>query len=43
MSKLFTYIEKLVAERFFGTVTLGFKDGKVCFIKVEKHLKLTDF
>ena len=42
MSKLFTYIEKLVAQKFFGTLTLSFQNGKLCNIKVERSLKPTD-
>jgi len=42
MSKLFTYIEKLVAQGFFGTLTLSFQNGKLCNIKVERSLKPED-
>ena len=42
MKKLIAYLEKLVARRFFGTVTLRFQDGNLCDIKVERHLKPTD-
>ena len=36
------YLEKLVAERFFGTVTLSFQSGRLCNIKVERSLKPED-
>ncbi len=42
MSKLFTYIEKLVAQKFFGTLTLSFQNGKLFNIKVERSLRPTD-
>jgi len=42
MSKLFTYIEKLVAQGFFGTLTLGFQNGKLVSIKVERSLRPDD-
>jgi hypothetical protein len=29
MKKLITYLEKLIAEGFFGTVTLSFQSGKL--------------
>jgi len=29
MSKLFAYIEKLVAQGFFGTLTRSFQNGKL--------------
>jgi len=42
MSKLIMFIEKLVAEGFFGTLTLSFQNGKLSNIKVERSLKPTD-
>ncbi|HPQ72166.1 MAG TPA: hypothetical protein PKW95_23795 [bacterium] len=42
MKKLFAYIEKLVAQGFFGTLTLSFQNGKLCNIKVERSLKPED-
>ncbi|MDP8223081.1 MAG: hypothetical protein P9L99_06960 [Candidatus Lernaella stagnicola] len=42
MKKLFAYIEKLVAEGFFGTLTLSFQNGKLSNVKVERSLKPTD-
>ncbi|MCZ7585372.1 MAG: hypothetical protein M5R36_19660 [Deltaproteobacteria bacterium] len=42
MSKLFTYIEKLVANKFFGTLTLSLQNGKLCGIEVERSLRPDD-
>jgi len=42
MKKLMAYLEKLIAEGFFGTVTLSFQSGKLCNIKVERSLKPTE-
>jgi len=42
MKKLIAYLDKLIAERFFGTVKLSFQGGKLCNIKVERSLKPTD-
>ena len=42
MSKLFALIEKLMAEGFFGTLTLSFQNGKLCNVKVERNLKPSD-
>ncbi len=42
MSKLFAFIERLVAEGFFGTLTLSFQNGKLANVKVERSLKPTD-
>ena len=42
MKKLIAYLEKLIADRFFGSVTLSFQNGKLCNIKVERNMKLTD-
>ena len=42
MKKVFAYIEKLVAEGFFGTLTLSFQNGKLSNVKVERSLKPTD-
>ena len=42
MKKLIAYLEKLIAEGFFGTVTVSFKEGRIFSIKVERHLKPTD-
>ena len=42
MSKLFAFIEHLVSEGFFGTLTLSFQNGKLCNIKVERNLKPSD-
>ena len=42
MKKLIAYLEKLIAERFFGSVTRSFQNGKLCNIKVERNLKLSD-
>ena len=42
MKKLMAYLEKLIAEGFFGTVTLSFQSGNLCNIKVERSLKPTD-
>ena len=42
MKKLIAYLEKLIVEGFFGTVTLSFQSGKLCNVKVERSLKPTD-
>ena len=42
MKKLFAYIEKLVTQGFFGTLTLSFQNGKLCNIKVERSIKPED-
>ena len=42
MNKLMAYLEKLIAEGFFGTVTLSFQNGKLANVKVERSLKPTD-
>jgi len=42
MKKLIAYFEKLIADRFFGSVTLSFQNGKLCNIKVERNMKLSD-
>ncbi len=42
MKKLIAYLEKLIADRFFGSVTLSFQNGRICNIKVEQNLKLSD-
>jgi len=42
MKKLMAYLEKLIAEGFFGTVTLSFQSGKLCNIKGERSLKPTE-
>ena len=42
MKKLIAYLEALITEQFFGTVTLSFQSGKLCNIKVERSLRPTD-
>ena len=42
MSRLFAYIEKLVAQKFFGTLSLSFQNGKLCGIKIEKRMSPDD-
>ncbi|MDP8255412.1 MAG: hypothetical protein P9M14_06665 [Candidatus Alcyoniella australis] len=42
MNKLIAYLEKLVADRFFGSVTLSFQNSKLCNVKVERNFKPTD-
>ncbi len=42
MKKLIAFLEALIAERFFGMVTLSFQSGKLCNIKVERSLKPED-
>lgn len=40
--RLIAYLEKLIADQFFGMVTLSFQNGKLCNIKVERNMKLSD-
>jgi len=42
MKKIMAYIMKLASEKFFGTVTLSFQNGRVCNIRVERSLKPED-
>jgi len=42
MKKIMAYIQKLMTEKFFGTVTLSFQNGRVCNIRVERSLKPED-
>ena len=42
MKKIMAYMLKLAAEKFFGTVTLSFQNGRVCNIRVERSLKPED-
>ena len=42
MKRIVAYIMKLASEKFFGTVTLSFQNGRICNIKVERNLKLSD-
>ncbi len=42
LKKIVAYIMQLASEKFFGTVTLSFPNGRICYIKVERNMKLTD-
>ena len=42
MKKIVAYIQKLAAEKFFGTLTLSFQNGRICNIRVERSLKPED-
>jgi len=42
MKKIMAYIMKLASEKFFGTVTLSFQNGRICNIRVERSLKPED-
>ena len=42
MKKIMAYIMKLTSEKFFGTVTLSFQNGRICNIRVERSLKPED-
>ena len=42
MKKLIAFLEKLIAARFFGTVTLTFQNSVLANVKVERSIKPTD-
>ena len=43
MRKLISLIQRLAAERFFGSVTLRFENGRIRHIKVEQVFQARDF
>jgi hypothetical protein len=43
MRKVIALIQRMAAERFFGSVTLRFENGRIRHIKVEQVFQASDF